>query len=192
MINRRYFTNKRKALHATQKKHAAKRANLRLSAVLKRLPRQSYIGVYIDAFGELPTTFAIQNILHFGHIPCVPMVHKQMLQFYPISIQYASKTINFYGAFFGKTHPLGMKQPLLKSQLLSINQLSACLCPLVAVSKNGVRLGMGGGFYDRTLAGTAVLKIAHAYDFQLVNDLPKNAWDVDMDIIITPTRLIYV
>ncbi|MGL6350957.1 MAG: 5-formyltetrahydrofolate cyclo-ligase [Aeromonas sp.] len=65
--------------------------------------------------------------------------------------------------------------------------------PLVAFDTKGNRLGMGGGYYDRTLAswhehkrGPKPLGIAH--DCQLVDALPRAVWDVPLPQIITPSR----
>ncbi len=68
--------------------------------------------------------------------------------------------------------------------------MTAIFCPLVAVDRQGVRLGMGGSFYDRTLNHTKALKIGWCYDFQLTDQLPKHPWDIAMDIVITPSHFL--
>ena len=51
------------------------------------------------------------------------------------------------------------------------------ICPIVAVDKNGNRMGMGGGFHDTTLAKSyqsgakKPLKVGWCYDFQVVEQL---------------------
>ena len=61
---------------------------------------------------------------------------------------------------------------------------------LVAFDKKGNRMGMGGGYYDRMLKkGSATCKIIGvAYDFQKVDKLPVESWDMPLDEVITPTR----
>lgn len=65
------------------------------------------------------------------------------------------------------------------------------LVPLVAADRQGNRLGQGGGHYDRTLAEARshgpVLAIGVAWDTQLVDSLPVEAWDQPLDAIATPT-----
>jgi 5-formyltetrahydrofolate cyclo-ligase len=67
----------------------------------------------------------------------------------------------------------------------------AILVPLLAYDLEGVRLGYGGGYYDRTLAklhqnGVFPLCIGLAYDFQKVESLPNEAHDVTLDAVLTP------
>ena len=67
------------------------------------------------------------------------------------------------------------------------------LIPLLAFDDRGVRLGYGGGFYDRTLAdlrlGKGVLAIGLAYGFQRVERLPAEPHDQRLDYILTPAGL---
>ena len=52
------------------------------------------------------------------------------------------------------------------------------------------RLGYGGGYYDRFLSVSNSLKIAVAYDEQIIQNLPTEVHDIKMDLIITPTKII--
>lgn len=55
--------------------------------------------------------------------------------------------------------------------------------PLVAFDEKGERLGMGGGFYDRTLAGwqkKGFYPVGLAHDCQQVDELPAAQWDVPL------------
>ncbi|MGB0723676.1 MAG: 5-formyltetrahydrofolate cyclo-ligase, partial [Gammaproteobacteria bacterium] len=60
---------------------------------------------------------------------------------------------------------------------------------------SGNRLGMGGGYYDRALAratrrpGRRPLLIGIGHDFQRVDSLPANPWDIPLDAVITETTL---
>lgn len=64
-----------------------------------------------------------------------------------------------------------------------------CLLPGVAFDHSGYRLGYGGGYFDRFLPSLQpdCLKIALAYDFQVLDTLPRTKYDLPVDIIITET-----
>lgn len=68
------------------------------------------------------------------------------------------------------------------------------LVPLLGATPAGVRLGQGKGFYDRALAAlqavSPVRTIGIAWDCQVVAHLPSDRWDVPLDYIATPTRLV--
>jgi len=74
-----------------------------------------------------------------------------------------------------------------------LRQLDLLLMPLVGFDRNGNRLGMGGGFYDKTLAGiqgscrhwSRPKRIGVAYALQELDAIPVEAWDVPLDGVAT-------
>ncbi|MCA7001422.1 5-formyltetrahydrofolate cyclo-ligase [Dickeya solani] len=87
---------------------------------------------------------------------------------------------------------LKIQEPRLDvRQVLPVEQLDVLLTPLVAFDAAGQRLGMGGGFYDRTLQhwqSRGPYPIGLAHDCQQVDRLPAESWDVPLPEIITPSR----
>lgn len=65
-------------------------------------------------------------------------------------------------------------------------QIDCVIVPGLAFDVSGGRLGMGGGFYDRFLPlAVNAVKIALAYDFQLVDSLPLESHDSKVDFVLT-------
>jgi 5-formyltetrahydrofolate cyclo-ligase len=68
------------------------------------------------------------------------------------------------------------------------------LVPLLAVTLSGVRLGQGRGYYDRALAALRrrqpVLAIGLAWECQIAPTLMAEPWDMPLDMIATPQRLV--
>jgi 5-formyltetrahydrofolate cyclo-ligase len=68
------------------------------------------------------------------------------------------------------------------------------LVPGLAFDRAGYRLGYGGGFYDRTLVKLRAIKpvaaVGVAYGAQLVDSVPRAAYDQPLDFIMTETETI--
>lgn len=82
-----------------------------------------------------------------------------------------------------------------EEKIVAADTLDLVLVPLLGFDKNGNRLGMGGGFYDRCFAfkkqqKTEPLLMGYAYDFQEVDSLDPESWDVGLDMIATESKLI--
>lgn len=206
-LSRRHFTRQRRALTAQQRWLDATLASTHLPKLIGRLPKQAQVGLYYDDFGELPTQPILDWCLRLGYLGYLPVVgslgrqsgsladqnngaNKQLdkrLRFAPIN---QSKLCQLTHT----RHALGMKQ-LNSRQLLWASELDIIFCPLVAADLNGNRMGMGGGFYDSTLKDVnrigrnRTLIIGWCYDFQLVDRLERQPWDVPLDGLITPKSL---
>ena len=189
---RRHFTRQRRQLNESTRRQSGEAASLHLAKLQQRLPANALIGLYYDGFGELPTQPLLDWCERLGYFPYLPVVGSlghddKQLRFVPI---HHSKLLNIPT----RIHRLGMKQNHHR-RLLWARELDVIICPLVAVDLNGNRMGMGGGFYDTTLgksyrAGASrPLKIGWCYDFQVVEQLARQPWDVPLDGLITPSGL---
>jgi 5-formyltetrahydrofolate cyclo-ligase len=82
----------------------------------------------------------------------------------------------------------GIPQPKADKPVLEPDIL---LVPLLAFDRRGGRLGYGGGFYDRTLAGLRARKpiaaVGLAYDEQQVDAVPHLDYDERLDWVLTPS-----
>lgn len=73
------------------------------------------------------------------------------------------------------------------------HKVDLCLLPGVAFDTNGYRLGYGGGYFDRFLPTLRpdCLKIALAYDFQILECIEHMPHDIPVDVIITESAIYY-
>ncbi|MDP6389695.1 MAG: 5-formyltetrahydrofolate cyclo-ligase [Alphaproteobacteria bacterium] len=82
--------------------------------------------------------------------------------------------------------PFGIREPRAEAPVLTPEVV---LVPLLAFDRRGYRLGYGGGFYDRTLAGLRaegkVLAAGVAYAAQEVDNVPCDETDEPLDWVVT-------
>ncbi|MDB4508085.1 5-formyltetrahydrofolate cyclo-ligase [Akkermansiaceae bacterium] len=77
----------------------------------------------------------------------------------------------------------GILEP--SGQPTSSDKIETIICPGIAFTKNGSRLGQGGGFYDRHLSKAPHIKTIGAFfNCQLVDDLPSEQHDIQMSQIL--------
>ncbi|MGS0693473.1 5-formyltetrahydrofolate cyclo-ligase [Shewanella sp. 0m-4] len=174
----------RRALSAEQQtRYAKSAANLSLSAIRKFNARR--VALYLTNDGELDTKPLIEALWQQGIKVYLPRLHP-----------FSAGNLLFFryepDSELQQSH-LGIWEPKLDiTQMLLAHQLDVVITPLVAFDLQGNRMGMGGGYYDRTLANWQrkgkPLPIGYAHDCQLVDALPCEHWDVALPFIFTPSH----
>ncbi len=72
-----------------------------------------------------------------------------------------------------------------------LRNVQLALVPALAVDRAGFRLGRGGGYYDTALAEAPVpLRVALAYDHEIVDDVHPEPHDERVDVVVTPARTV--
>lgn len=86
---------------------------------------------------------------------------------------------------------LGPREPTLGGAV-EPQAIGAVLVPGVAFDPSGGRVGYGGGFYDRfaQVLPTTTPRIALAFEFQVVPEVPNGPFDRRVDLIVTEERVI--
>jgi 5-formyltetrahydrofolate cyclo-ligase len=90
----------------------------------------------------------------------------------------------------------GIPEPASRRHIVMPWGLDLIFLPLVAFDSQGNRMGMGGGYYDRTLSfihqrkrwkGPKLVGLAH--ELQRVNLLNINSWDIPLDAVLTESSV---
>lgn len=151
----------------------------------------SKIACFLSFDGELNTQPTIEMLLReksVCYLPKIRPMKENGLWFLP----YKDKTLLENNRF-------GIPEVnLLPNHAVAVSELDIILIPLVAFDHQGNRLGMGGGYYDATLAhladsqerqfGRRPLYIGVAYEQQKVESIPSESWDVKLDCVLTQER----
>ncbi|MFC0309019.1 5-formyltetrahydrofolate cyclo-ligase [Gallibacterium trehalosifermentans] len=134
------------------------------------------IAIYLSFDGELSTKTLIQTLWQQGYHLYLPVLH-------PFS------NGNLLFLAYTPDTPLqknkfSIREPTLDvTQVLPANQLDIIFTPLVAFDPQKNRLGMGGGFYDRTLENWQqknFLPVGLAHKCQQVREIPCETWDIPL------------
>lgn len=85
---------------------------------------------------------------------------------------------------------LGILEPK-GEDFTDLSKLDLIIVPGVAYDRLSNRLGRGGGYYDRFLSQIKAPKMGICFDFQLVDNVPTEPWDVKMNLIVSENELIW-
>lgn len=85
-----------------------------------------------------------------------------------------------------KANRHGVSEPI-GTGLVPLAHIDVVLVPLVAWDRAGNRIGMGAGWYDRTLAGAEArpLRFGVGWSLQEAEALPSDPWDVPLHAVVT-------
>jgi 5-formyltetrahydrofolate cyclo-ligase len=152
------------------------------------LMRQQHFALYLANDAELPTAPLITALWQAGKQVYLPVLHP-FCPGYLLFLHYEPSTTLSLNRF-------GIAEPQLNcASVQPVAKLDVIFTPLVAFDQTGNRLGMGGGFYDRTLSQLNPLParqqpqiVGLAYACQQVAQLPAAAWDQPLDSVITPQQ----
>ncbi len=188
---RRALKRRRRALSPREQRTAAVQLCRRLKT-LPELLRARRISLYLPVGGEIDP----QPLLHW-------LYRRGVSVYLPVLRPLAENSL-----WFVAYHPhtpmvtnrFGIAEPATTFSARRHNRLPAwaldtLIVPLVGFDQEANRMGMGGGFYDRTLSfmryrrpAPALIGVAHAC--QQVAHLPVEPWDIPLTAIVTDTRTV--
>lgn len=186
---RRQLRQARRALTPLQQRQASQQL-LRQLAQHPLYRRSRHIAFYLANDGEIDPGLLMQHAHRLGK-HC----------YLPVLSEWPATRMHFQRLLPGQrwtTNRFGIREPLLNRGLQARPwRLDLVLMPLVGFDEKGNRLGMGGGFYDRTFAfrrqrqyltGPRLLGLAH--NCQKTSRLPTAAWDIPLDGIVSDQQII--
>jgi 5-formyltetrahydrofolate cyclo-ligase len=99
-------------------------------------------------------------------------------------LEWAAYTGELEAGRFGLSHPIG---PRLGPT--AIGTADAVVVPALAVDRVGIRLGRGGGYYDRALvhARPDAVLVTVVFDDERVDRLPREVHDRPVRAVVTPS-----
>ena len=180
---RQQIRQRRRALTPEQQTQFALQAADRMMAYPPVLLAQT-VAVFLSFDGELDTRPLIDQLWRAGKRVYLPVLHP----FSPGNLLF----LHYHPSSDLVVNRLNIREPKLDVRdVLPLSQLDVLVTPLVAFDAAGQRLGMGGGFYDRTLQNWRqhpLQPVGYAHDCQQVDALPTEQWDIPLPAVITPSK----
>lgn len=139
--------------------------------------RSQHIAFYLANDGEIDVGSIIKRAWLQGKTCYLPVVDGKQLLF-----------VNYTPASVLEPNRYGIPEPS-SGGLIEAHMLDLVLTPLVAFDRHNHRIGMGGGFYDRTFERSAirhsVFMMGVAHQCQRVHEITPQPWDVPLDQVVT-------
>lgn len=143
----------------------------------KQWKEASCIYAYMDCKGEVCMRMLLTSAWVHGKRVAVPKVFGSEMRFF-----YITSYNDVAPGYYGIPEPVGGEEAFCETALM--------IMPGVAFDRKLHRCGYGGGFYDRFLKAHRELKtIAPAFDFQIVEDVPAEAFDISPQMLVTETEV---
>ncbi len=181
---RKLIRQRRRALTSDQQAQFSEQAASRLMAYPPVLMAHT-VAVFLSFDGELDTQPLIEQLWRSGKRVYLPVLHP----FSPGNLLF----LHYHPHSELVINRLKIQEPKLDVRdVLPLDKLDVLVTPLVAFDEQGQRLGMGGGFYDRTLQNWRqyhVQPVGLAHDCQQVDALPVEEWDIPLPAVVTPSKV---
>ena len=177
---RKVYRQRRAALDQAQLERAAGALRDRIVALDEYRGAQR-IAAYFAVNGEIGLGPLIDAALDAGKSIYLPVIDRQTLRFAPY----------FHGQKI-RSNRFRLPEPdVADADMLAPGELDLVLAPLVVFDAQRNRIGMGGGFYDRSFAfrrdpaqdRPRLIGVAH--ELQKTSGLTPAAWDVRLDLVVT-------
>ena len=179
--------SRRNALNPSQQATASAWA-LRHVMKLPKFLRAYHVALYMPSDGELDPRPIAEQLWKMGKHCYLPVLHpsqERQLWF----VEYTPQSLL-------KPNRFGIPEPDHRQAIkIAANLLDVVLLPLVGFDRQGGRLGMGGGFYDRTFAFHKAKKtkpylVGLAHACQEVESLEMADWDIPLYGVVTDKEVI--
>lgn len=152
-------------------------------SMVSLLPAHTVVAGYLARSDEPSVDAVLSELIGAGSTVLLPRVDRDLLRWVPVT-DLAQVQVGAYG----------IREPIAGVDA-DVATVDVVLLPALAVDHRGIRLGQGGGYYDRALAGIprwvdgGPCRIAVINDAEFIDEVPTEPHDVVVDAVLTPSTL---
>lgn len=141
-----------------------------------RLKKAKRIALYRAYNGEVPVDGLARSFMEKGITCCFPKITDDKMIFVDCkSLSDDSFSVSL----------MGIKEPV-QDVPVDPRDIDVVVLPALAYNEEGIRLGAGGGYYDRYIGNAGAKRpylLGICYEFQICSDVPYNDQDIAADFI---------
>lgn len=104
---------------------------------------------------------------------------------FPFISDLNQKKMDFRQGFQFEKSPFGFAQPVASAPIVELQNLKGVIVPGLGFDSKGYRIGRGQGYYDRALESFKGIKVGVCFSNQIVDFLPVETFDVQMNVIVS-------
>lgn len=166
--------------------------NARVQAIEERLfefanfLESRIVLMYVGGESEIPTDPILNRAAQYGKIVVLPTFAPEKFKMGLMKVDNLGKDLI--------SGPRGVAEPdPERCKRVPIEKVDIAIIPGIAFDEKGARIGSGRGYYDRLIPKLSITtrKVSLAMEEQIVPQIPMEAHDKFVDIIITDKRIVY-
>ena len=166
----------RAAFPGDDERQAASEAMCRALMDWEVYRRAKTVGAYVPLRREADVWPVLQEVLSSGRTLVLPRVEREG--------EMTLRRVEELQQLIPGTY--GIPEPAPDAPVMAAEALELLIVPLEAIDRRGMRLGKGGGYYDRLLPHTDCLTVGAVLPWQWVESVPCDVWDRPLDAAADP------
>lgn len=130
---------------------------------------------FVGMENEVDTKSIIQKAFDDGKRVAIPLMISKGIMVAKEIKSLENLVKNNYGIF----------EPTVDATTIEPDQIDLCILPCLSCSRSGVRLGYGGGYYDRYLQNQSFIKMCICFEKLTSESIPQDKYDEKVDFLVT-------
>ena len=178
-----------------EQKNSIRKKLLTTRSSLKKTLSEEYSQAICEKFQELKEYKNAKSILFYmpikNEVNITPLTKNKTILLPKVYDNQKIKIHKINSLTHLKPGQFNVPEPPKDSPIVQTKNIDLVIVPGIGFDKTGQRIGFGKGYYDRLLKHINCPKIAAAYEFQVIENIPSEDHDEKVDFIITEKNIYF-